>query len=38
MEEVWNNQDSRFYGGVVKLNPFLSEDKRKHTWNLQKST
>ncbi len=29
---------SGLYGGVAKLYPLLSEDKRKHTWNLQKST
>ncbi len=27
---------SGLYVSVAKLNPLLSEDKRKHTWNLQK--
>ncbi len=27
---------SGLYGGVAKLNPLLSEDTWKHTWNLQK--
>ncbi len=26
-----------FMGGVAKLNPLLSEDEWKHTWNLQKA-
>ncbi len=27
---------SGLYGGVAKLNPLLSEDKRKHTWTFTK--
>ncbi len=30
------NTGPGLYGGVAKLNPLLSEDTRKHTWNLQK--